>query len=168
MTAHPIEVAYRKLESMIGCQGPELRGTATGRDIARYAVASGETSAIYVDEEAARDAGYAGIPCPPVMLSSVIEWGAGPDLRQLRPDGTGVGRESWLPLEGLRLMGGGQDLDFHEPVLAGADFVGRPTLESVEIKTGASGLLVLMVITTVFQDTSGVRLLTCRETLIAR
>jgi acyl dehydratase len=159
---------HRELQARIGDRGPELRGELSQRDIARYAVASGETSPIYTDAAAARAAGYAGIPAPPVMLSSIIEGGAGPPLGDLRPDGTGVGRESWLPLEGLRLMGGGQDLILPQPVLAGTAYVAQPRLESVELKEGGSAAMVIMVITTDFRSADGADLVTCRETIIAR
>jgi acyl dehydratase len=168
MTEHALPDLHRELEAMVGLQGPTLRGRITRRDIERFATSSGETTPIYTDEDAAREAGYDGVPSPPMLLSSVIEWGAGPPLDELRVDGTGVGRESWLPLEGLRLMGGGQDLVFHAPVLAETELVAQPSLESVQLKEGAGGLLVLMIITTEFRDADGLGLVTCRETLIAR
>jgi acyl dehydratase len=160
--------AAAALEAMIGRRGPELRGSVCARDIARFAVASGEDSPIYTSAEAARAAGYEGIPCPPLLLSSVIEWGAGPPLAELRDDGTGVGREGWLPLAGLRLMGGGQDLELHRPVLAGTDFLATPELVAVERKRGGGGELILLTIETVYMTSDGERLVTCRETLIAR
>jgi acyl dehydratase len=168
MTARTPGTAHEELRACIGAQGPELHGTIDARDIARYAAASGETSPIYTDEAAARAAGFDGLPTPPVMLASVIEWGAGPALGELRPDGTGVGRESWLPLDGLRLMGGGQDLILHRPVLAGTEFVAQPRLESVELKEGGSGAMLLLTITTEFRSVGGADLVTCRETVIAR
>ena len=155
MSGRAMTDVHRELEALIGRTGPVLRGGVLVRDIERYAVACGE-------EVAERMA------APPMMLPSVIEWGAGPPLDKLRGDGTGVGRESWLPLEGLRLMGGGQDLWFHRTVTAGTEFVAEPALESVTLKQGSAGEMVLMVITTEFRTTHGVDLVTCRETLIAR
>lgn len=168
MAEDAIAVAASELEGMIGHAGPQIRGSVSARDIARFALASGETSPIYSSEDAARAAGYEGIPCPPLMLSSVIEWGAGPALGELRADGTGVGREGWLPLDGLRLMGGGQDLDLHQPLLADAEFVAEPVLTGVERKQGGSGELILLTIETGYRTVAGEPLVTCRETLIAR
>jgi len=155
MTERSMTAVHGELEALIGHTGPVVRGTVLRRDIQRYAMASGEDP-------------REDMAAPPVMLSSVIEWGAGPPLEHLRPDGTGVGRESWLPLGGLRLMGGGQDLWFHRPVPAGTEFVAQPELESVTLKEGGAGAMVLMVITTVYRTTGGEDLVTCRETLIAR
>ena len=153
---------------MIGREGPQLRGRVDRRDIERFAIASQDSSPIHRDESAAAAAGYEGLPSPPLLLSSILEWGAGPPIDELRADGTGVGREGWLPLANLRLMGGGQDLVLHDPVLAGTEFIATPALESIELK-GASGReLLFIVIVTEFRSTDGTPLVTCRETLIAR
>jgi hypothetical protein len=168
MSERSMADVHGELEALIGREGPELGGTVHARDIERFTVASSDDSTIYVREEAAQAAGYDGIPCPPLMLTSVLEWGAGPGLGELRADGTGLGRESWLPLDGLRLMGGGQDLVLHAPVLAGTEFVAQPALESVTLKEGGTGSMVLMVIKTEFRSREGEALVTCRETLIAR
>ena len=168
MTARPLTDALAELQTLVGSEGAEVSGTILRRDIERFARASGDEAAIHFDDDAARDAGYASVPAPPLMLSSILEWGPGPPLGELREDGTGVGRESWLPLESLRLMGGGQDLELHAPVHDGRQFVARPRLEAVELKEGAAGALLLMTITTEFRDPDGTPLVTCRETLIGR
>jgi hypothetical protein len=149
-----ITEAHERLAAMIGREGPEIRGRIELRDAARFALAAGDDD-------------LAGA-VPPLMLSSTLEWGAGPPLEELRADGTGVGREGWLPLEGLRLMGGGQDLEFHEELLPGQDFTSRPGLESVILKEGGGGQMLILVIATTFRDARGRLLLTCRETLIGR
>ncbi len=163
-----IPALHRALSGMLGRRGPEAQATITARDIRRFAVATGETDPVYFSTEAAVAAGYDAIPAPPLMLSSVIEWDAGPALSTLRDDGTGVGKENWLPLDGYRLMGGGQDLVFHAPATAGTEFVVRPALDSTTLREGSSGPLLLLVIATEFESTAGIALLTCRETLIAR
>jgi acyl dehydratase len=160
--------ALATLQALVGTEGAEVTGTALRRDIERFARASGDEGAIHFDDAAAREAGYASAPAPPLMLSSILEWGPGPPLGELREDGTGVGRESWLPLESLRLMGGGQDLELHAPVYDGQQFVARPRLDAVELKEGGAGALLLMTITTEFRDPDGTPLVTCRETLIGR
>jgi acyl dehydratase len=167
VSTRSIDDAERDLAAMVGRQGPTVTGIVSARDIHRFAVACGDDDEIYASENAARAVGFEGIPAPPLMLTSILEWNAGPSLSRLRLDGTGVGRESWLPLDGLRLMGGGQDVTFHGDVLAGTSFVGQVTLEGVERKDGASPLL-LLTVTTEYSDPRAGRLATCRETLIAR
>lgn len=157
-----VREAYEALKAMVGASGPPYRGTVLVRDIERFAIASGDDDPAYVTDGGGRRAS------PPLLLSSVREWGAGSPLDELRADGTGVGGEGWLPLAGLRLMGGGQDLSFHEDVLSDQSFTAVPTLEDVQLKEGGAGALVLLVITTEYRAPEGVKLVTCRETLIAR
>jgi hypothetical protein len=134
-----------------------MRGTATRTVVERFAAALGEVDAWPADAAA-----------PELMLSSVLEWGAGPPLTRLREDGTGVGREGWLPLAGLRLMGGGQELELHRPVPVGQEFVAEPELTAATLKPGRTGALLLLTITTEYRGAGGEPLVTCRETLIGR
>lgn len=168
MSQRSLAEAYESLKALQGQQGPQTTGAILRRDVERFAIASADANGVYMDDGAARDAGYAGIPAPPLMLSSTIEWGAGPPTAELRLDGTGVDREGWLPLEGLRLVGGGQELVFHADVVVGTEFVAQPRLEDVVLKEGSSGALLLLVFATEFTSTAGDLLLDCRETLIAR
>lgn len=164
-----VEAAYEELNELVGKKGDPYRGEVKAGDIRRFARASGETSDVYFDAWAASRAGHPGIPAPPLMLPSVIEWDVGPALEELRDDGTGVSKESWLPIAGLRVMGGGQDLEFHRNVYAGDHFEALPVLESVERKEGSSGVLILLTILTKFStEDAGEDLVTCRETLIVR
>lgn len=156
MTAPDLERRHQALVELIGRRGPRVEATAARRDIARFALAAGETG---------HDAGVAH----PLMLSSTLEWGAGSSVSDLRADGTGTAGEGWLPLDGLRIMGGGQELEFHAAVAAGTTFVAEPALEAVELKRGGSGDLLLLTIATEYRDAVyDEPLLTCRETLIAR
>lgn len=155
------EDAYGALSALVGACGPPVHGTVLARDIKRFAAASS-------DELPAASRPDGRIPAPALMLSSTIEWGAGLPPESLRSDGTGVGREGWLPLAGLALMGGGQDLVFHAEVLSDQTFTAVPKLEDVQLKEGGSGPLLLLTITTVFRDDDGAELVTCRETLIGR
>lgn len=150
-----MEAAHRSLTELVDSRGPRAEGAVTARDIARFALAVGEPGNQAIAH--------------PLMLSSTLEWGEGPRPDELRADGTGTSNERWLPLDGLRIMGGGQELELHAPVAAGTTFAVEPTLEAVELKRGGSGDLLLLTIATEYRDAaSGEPLLTCRETLIAR
>ena len=103
-----------------------------------------------------------------MFLTSIIEWGAGPPLSELREDGTGAAHDDFLPLEGLRLMGGGQELELGEDLVHGTEFTAQPTLEGATLREGRSGPLLLIHVRTEFRATDGRVLLTRRETLLAR
>jgi len=157
-----------RLRATVGSSGPVLEGVLDQRSVERFARASGESDPVYFSDDAARSAGFPARPAPPLMLSSVLDWDGGPALDQLRPDGSGAAKEGWLPLEGLRLMGGGQSLELHRPALVGTAFTATTTLRGVELKAGGSGALLLIVLVTSFHDAASELLLTCTETLIGR
>lgn len=143
-------------------------GPGGGRDVARFAVAAGQDSPVYTSVEAARAAGYEDLPSPPLLLTSVLEWGAGPPLTEPRGHGNGGGRDGWLPLGGLRLMGGDQSLELHRPVPAGTELVAQPVLVAVELEQGGRGETVLLTIETGYRTLDGEPLITCREKLTAK
>jgi hypothetical protein len=149
-----LAAVHARLLELVGTSGSEIAGRADRRDFARFALACGEDDP--------------GDVAPPLYLASVIEWGAGPPLRALREDGTGAAHDDFLPLEGLRLMGGGQELELGDDVVHGTEFTARPTLEDATLREGRSGPLLLIRVRTEFRATDGRLLLTRRETLLAR
>ena len=149
-----LAAVHTRLLELVGTSGHEIHARADRRDFARFAIACG-------DEDP-------GDVAPPLYLPSVIEWGAGPPLRELREDGTGAAHDDFLPLEGLRLMGGGQELELGDDVVHGTEFTARPTLEDATLREGRSGPLLLIRVRTEFRATDGRLLLTRRETLLAR
>ncbi len=158
----------RELAELVGTRGPDVRASVQARDFQRFAIAAGDLNPIYFDDDAARAAGYPSAVAPPVFVSGTMDWGHGPSLDELRSDGTGADRSSWLPLEGFRLMGGGQDLELRAPVVDGTQIVSWSALESVERKEGRSGAFLLLGLTTTYTDANGEPLVLCRDTLIVR
>lgn len=55
----------------IGRQLPTFLATAEAGQLRFFAKAIGETNPVYFDEQAARDAGYPGLPLPPTFLFSL-------------------------------------------------------------------------------------------------
>ncbi|GAA4236187.1 hypothetical protein GCM10022254_45200 [Actinomadura meridiana] len=160
--------AYERLRPLIGTSGPPTRGHVDRRDFARFALAAGDPNPIYQDDVAAQGAGHPAAIAPPVFVSSVQEWGIGKPMAGLRADGTGSERTGWLPLDGLRLMGGGQDLELHEPVLDGTELTITCVLEDVVLKHGRSGPFLLLSLVTTYRKPDGTVVVTCRENPIAR
>lgn len=163
-----LDAVYERLRALIGTVGPEAKVRVDRRDFARFAIAADDLNPIYFDDAAARAAGYEEAIAPPVFVSSVQEWGAGLPQHELRPDGTGSERTSWLPLDGLRLMGGGQDLELHRPVSDGTELSISCRLDDVTLKQGRSGPLLILSLTTTYRDEHGEPVVTCRETPLAR
>lgn len=142
-------------------------GSITSRDLQRYAVASDDHNPAYFEETAAAEAGHDGLAAPPLYLSSVLGWGAGPPEHELRADG--IGNElAMLPIDGVSLMGVGQELEFLRPVRAGMRFKVVSTLANVERKSGQSGDFLLFTIERLYNEASGVSVLRCRESFVGR
>ncbi|WP_158581449.1 FAS1-like dehydratase domain-containing protein [Actinomadura spongiicola] len=147
-----LEEVCEDVRKRIGTVTRDDLGPVSARDFQRFAVAAGEPP---------------GATAPPLFLSSVLGWGAGPTGDALSPDGTGD-ETAGLPLDGLRLMGAGQDLDFHAPVRDGTRVVRETSVEDVTLKQGGSGPFLVITMLRMFADESGTPLVTCRDNLIAR
>ncbi|WP_170140242.1 FAS1-like dehydratase domain-containing protein [Prauserella marina] len=147
------------LRAELGRERAERLGVLDGRDIARFAVVTGQPER--------RDVTGA-VLAPPTFLSSVMGWGAGVPDDELDGDGTAAEDTRGLPLEGVRLMGAGQELEFHAPVPAGTAVVVHTSLTDVRMKEGRTGPLLLLRILRRFTTDAGRALVTCHESFIAR
>ena len=163
-----LDEVCERVRARIGTVSWEDLGRVGATEFQRFAVAAGETDPVYFDDAAARAAGSPGAIAPPLFLSSVLGWGAGAPDGALRADGTAPDDTADLPLTGLRLMGAGQDIDFHNPVHDGVRLVRETSVEDVTLKEGRSGPFLVVTLLRRFLDESGTPLLTCRENFIAR
>ena len=159
---------HEGLQRYVGGKERVPLGVVRAKDFQRFAVASGDPNPIFFDDEVARRHGKPGVLAPPLYLSSVMGWGVGPPEESLRPDGSAGDDAASLPLEGLRLMGAGQDLEFFEPVTDGAEVVMERIVEAVDLKEGKSGALILVRLTKRYLGADDRLLLVCRETFIGR
>lgn len=158
-----LKAKYNRLRPEVGREHSQHLGVISERDLQRFAVAS------HAPEGWDHDRGpEGGRPAPPLFLSSVMGWGAGEPEGRLGSDGTSPEETRGLPLDGVRLMGAGQDLEFHAPVRAGTSVFVHTSLDNVRIKHGSSGTLLIMQVLRRFTDDEGQPLVTCRESFIAR
>jgi acyl dehydratase len=91
----------------IGKVLPGFKATAEAGQLRFFARTIGETSPVYLDEAAARDAGHPGLPLPPTFLFSL-------DL--LNPS------KSWRDEMGIRpdrILHGEQSFEYHRMAYAG-------------------------------------------------
>lgn len=159
---------HRELQRYVGRSERVDLGVIRAHDFARFAIASDNLNPVFLDDAAAKAAGYPGPIAPPLLLSAVRNWQAGPPNDSLKSDGTTSHEFGFLPLEGTRVMGGGQDLDFHAPLTDGMRVTMEMRLDGVEFKQGRSGELLLIRVTQIYRDEAERPLVTCRETFIAR
>lgn len=159
---------YAEAVAAIGSGDTVEVGTISAREIARFAVAVGDSNPIYFDVEAARAAGYPDVVVPPNCLGAVIGWEGGPPEDELRPDGTAQQDLGFIDLHGARLMGGGQDLVFHAPVCAGDRITLTRRLTDVQKRAGRSGDLILLQLEKRYTNQRDEMVLVISETLIVR
>jgi acyl dehydratase len=134
----------------------------------RYARAIGETDPIYFDDDAARAAGYDRVVVPPNFLPSYLDFTDGGPEDDLRVDGTKGDDMAWIPLEGVRLMGGGEEMIFHNPVYVDTEVVFTTQLESAVSRESKSGPLMVMKIRNTYATTEGIPLMDSIRTVLGR
>ncbi len=162
------ESAYERAKEIVGQVHRMDLGRMSRKEFQRFAYATGDLNPRYLDDEAARAVGLPEAVAPPLFLSGVMGWETGPAEEDLRPDGTGRSETAGLSLEGLRLMGAGQDLEFLHHVVDGTHVVADISLDDVQLKQGRTGPLLLVRILRRYFDGDGREVLTCRESFIAR
>ena len=130
-----------------------VTGTITARDARRFALAAGDLNPLYFEEAAARDAGYRTTLVPPVFLA----WSLTPPrpLEDVRVDGLYRGEGKRVTLNVKRVMFGGEEWEFLEPVFAADTITSVTRLKSLEEKAGGSGPFVLQMTETTYTNQDG-------------
>ncbi|WP_420626029.1 FAS1-like dehydratase domain-containing protein [Candidatus Poriferisodalis sp.] len=135
------------------------------REAQRYAYAVGDENPIYFDEVAAQAAGYRTLVAPPTYVThAVMQPQTASDLRTdgLYRDGTGV------RLLVNRMMFGGEEWDFIEPVCIGDEITAVTRLAALDQKEGRKGPFVRQVRETTFVNQFGDEVACSRLIGIAR
>lgn len=165
ITAETVE----ELISCVGSQEHTRLGRVTELMISRYVEATGQLDdPLYSDPNVARGRGYTSIPAPLNLLPSILVWAYGAEAVELYER-----RSRYVPLttvvtDDLLLMGGGEDMVFTAPVVAGTWIHEDSTLVDVTSKTGRSGLTAVLKYRNQFDDETGSPLMTCTRTLLVR
>ena len=159
---------YEQARRYVGYRDELDLGEVRRRDFQRFAIAVGDLNPLYFDEEVSRAAGFSRLVAPPLYLTSVMGWNPGPAEAGLREDGLAEADSFLIPIPGLRLMGGGQKIEFTGAVLEGARVVMKRQLEDVQLREGRSGPMVLFTVRRDYFDQHDEVLATCVETFIGR
>jgi acyl dehydratase len=153
--------------AMVGKElGEPATGTVSPRESQRFARAVGDLNAIYFDEASAKAAGYRTLVAPPTFLPFVVVREG--TLDQVRQDGLYRTGTRSVSLNVKRVMFGGEEWDFLEPVYAGDRITAQPRLLSLEQKEGSSGPFVLMATETTYTNQHGTVVARSRGRSIAR
>lgn len=152
--------------AMIGSEAVVDIGPVTSRDILRYAAATGDGNPLYCSPQEATDTAYGGVIAPPSMLSAIFWSGDGVMEDALSVDGLVKGDSVRVPLRVKRAMGGGQELEFFEPVRPGDVITRTDRLAEVYERESRLGTLVFTVTEQTFRNQRGEIVMTCRSTSI--
>lgn len=163
-----VEQVYESAKADIGTRHVAHLGVVTAAHFQSFAYAVGDENPLYLDRAAAAAAGHPDVIAPPIFLTAVVGWSPGPSERLLRPDGAEEAEVGDVHLDGLRLMGAGQELEFHSDIVPGLDITMEVTVEDITLKRGASGTLMFISLLRRYHDAAERLLVTCRETFIAR
>jgi acyl dehydratase len=121
--------------------------------IRRFAEALGDPNPIYVDEEAARAAGFAGLVAPPTFPAVLA-------VNDRFRHSLDLGTRS--------LLLGEQQLEYGRPVVAGDRITVRSRVAEVQEKAGPSGPMDVIVIEDEARGADGEVVFRSRETFILR
>ncbi|WP_105035516.1 FAS1-like dehydratase domain-containing protein [Cryobacterium aureum] len=154
-----IRQVAQSIAHQIGAQDRHHLGTISDRDAARFHLTI-QGAVPGPDREQAGT--------HPLMPSAVLAWGDGPPEDELIADGNVKDIFGGVELGGLRLMGGGQDLVFHQPVAPGTELWMDVQVEDIQLKQGRSGEFITLRLLREFRDAAGTTYTTCHETFLAR
>ena len=143
-----------EIRSWIGREVPPWTIEVTRRDVARFAVATDDLNPLYLDEDRAKQSRHGGLIAPPLFYMAPLTEPV-PETA-LRTDG--------LPFEGKfpvpptplpRLMDGGTEVEFLQPVRVGDVLTGRSQITDIYQKEGRSGPLIFVQRETTFTNQNG-------------
>lgn len=135
-------------------------GPITARDAVRFAAASGDVEAI-----TQLQCGTATAPV--LMLSGVLDWGAGSDATALRADGLSPREAPYVGDHDVRLVHGGQALHWYRPVhVCDERLVARRTVVRAEHRVARSGELAIIGLQTRYVAGGVGPVAVCRESIL--
>jgi acyl dehydratase len=139
--------------SLIGRESEPVVHDVERGAILRFVEALGDPNPIYVDEEAARAAGYPAVVAPPTfpVVLAVNE--------RFRHS---------LDLGTRSLLHGEQQIEYGRPIVAGDRITVKTRVADVQERAGASGPMDILVLEDEGRDASGALVFRTRATLVLR
>jgi acyl dehydratase len=152
-----------EVRAMLGRRVVYTAPEPLGRAAIRYfALAVGDDNPVYVNDFAARAAGYDGVVAPPTLICETNQYAG------LPRDADGYAGHSWhLELPGTRLVRGGNAYEFHRPVRPDDVVTAVWTLTGLDERvTGAGRPMLLLTSRAEYTNQDGDLLAVNEETLI--
>ncbi|MEJ7584668.1 MAG: MaoC family dehydratase N-terminal domain-containing protein [Acidimicrobiales bacterium] len=157
----------------------DLVGLPTGKGtvvveraaVTAFARAVGDESPVYGNADAARAAGFDGIPAPPTFGFAVQSSGRWPELQ---PADANPPRDPVAEIMGGLMAGGGivlhgeQTFEYHGPVIVGQRLHFEGVVRDVYQKTTGDATMTFLVVQDTYCDDEGEPVLTSTMNLIHR
>jgi 3-methylfumaryl-CoA hydratase len=140
----------------IGTQDEPFTVEVSRRDIQKYAAATEQQQAKYID----------GDEAPPMFIFNLFS--AIPALDNLRQDGLARGGSKGPKLPLKRIMAGGTEMHLHLPIKPGDILTGVRTVTDLFEKEGSSGPLIFTVRELAITNAEGAAVMEEVQTSIAR
>ena len=138
---------------LLGKEVPVGNFSVTEEDIRGFAEAIGDLNPLYIDPQAARQAGYANVIAPPLFCMKIRGERALPDA-ELEP--------------GLVSLNAGQEFEFYDEIYPGRTYTVSTKITDVYEKTGRSGPLGVIVQEMLIKDDSSKPVVLMRERRMVR
>lgn len=143
-----------EIRSWVGRETPPWTIEVSRLDVKRFAVATDDLNPLYLDEEKAKQSRYDGLVAPPLFYMAPLT--EPKPESELRPDGLPYEGKFPIPPTPLpRLMDGGTDIEFFQPIRVGDVLTGRSKIMDIYQKDGRSGALIFVVRETTFTNQQG-------------
>jgi len=140
-------------KSLIGRESEPVVHEVEKGAIRRFVEALGDPNPIYVDEQAARAAGYPALVAPPTFPAVLT-------VNDRFRHSLDLGTRSFLH--------GEQQIEFGRPILAGDRITVKTRVADVQERAGASGPMDIVVLEDEGRDTQGALVFRTREVLVLR
>ena len=151
MTIGDTEISYDR--SLLGVEHEVGSFPVTSEMIVSFARSTGESSPLYLDEEAAQNSRYGGIIAPPTFCNMFVSGISRPDIK--------------LEFGDMGLFAG-QAIECLAPVRPGDTLHVTTELKEVYPKTGRSGMMVFAVWQTRFTNQDGETVALVDESFVRR
>ena len=143
-----------EIRSWIGRETPPWTISVSRLDVQRFAVATDDLNPRILDEEKATQSIHDGLIAPPLFYMAPLT--EPKPESELRPDGLPYEGKFPIPPTPLpRLMDGGTEIEFFEPIRVGDVLTGRSKIVDIYQKEGRSGALIFVVRETTFTNQRG-------------
>ncbi len=138
---------------VIGKNFPPVLNEIEKGAIRRFAEAIGDPNPVYVDEEAARAAGYPSLLAPPTFPAVLT-------VNERFRHSLDLGTRSFLHSE--------QQIEYGRPIVAGDRITVKTRVADVQERAGASGPMDILVLEDEGRDAQGAVVFRTRSTLVLR